>query len=105
MLKRLARNPSTASLTPAMKKSTNATAIWPEVMAQTMTGTSRIRPRVIRFGRLTRGSRTPKRAALPPEGVHPRLAPYIVQLRADCEPLRGSGILRNHRFDNRKPHD
>src|SRR6185437_3822385 len=50
MPNRLARKPSTASLTPAARNSTKAIHICPEEIAQTTTGTNRIRPNVIRFG-------------------------------------------------------
>ena len=50
MLKRLARKPSTASLTPAMTKIANAISIWLETIAQTMTGTRMMRPSVMIFG-------------------------------------------------------
>src|SRR5215470_18997893 len=50
MLKRLARNPSTASLTPATTNTENAISIWLDAMAQTMIGTRRMRARVIRLG-------------------------------------------------------
>src|ERR1700751_2788982 len=53
MPKRLARNPSTASLTPAARNSRNAKRISPEVIAQTTTGTSRMRASVMRLGMLT----------------------------------------------------
>src|SRR4051812_26572932 len=52
ILKRLARNPSTASLTPATTKIANAISIWFEAIAQTMNGTSRMRPSVMMFGML-----------------------------------------------------
>ena len=51
MAKRLARKPSTASLTPAATNSTKAIHMAPGVeIAQTTTGTSRMRPSVMRFG-------------------------------------------------------
>src|SRR5665647_430408 len=51
MSKRLARKPSTASLTPATTNSTKAIHMVPgDMIAQTTTGTSRIRPSVMRFG-------------------------------------------------------
>jgi hypothetical protein len=50
MWKRLARKPSTASLMPATKNNRNATLISPSVIAQTTIGTSKIRPKVMRFG-------------------------------------------------------
>ena len=52
MLKRLARKPSTASLTPAMTKIANAISIWLETIAQTMIGTRMMRPSVMIFGML-----------------------------------------------------
>src|SRR5580704_7817341 len=55
MWKRLARKPSTPSLMPAARNRKNATRIPPEVIAQTTIGTSRIRPKVMRFGILKRG--------------------------------------------------
>lgn len=54
MLKRLAKKPSTASLMPAIRKTANATSIWLDTIAQTMIGTSMMRPRVMMFGILTR---------------------------------------------------
>src|SRR6266851_9735080 len=48
--KRLARKPSTASLTPAIRKTRNAICIWRDPIAQTTTGTSKMRPMVIRLG-------------------------------------------------------
>src|SRR5215831_7171636 len=51
MPRRLARKPSTASLTPAIRKIRNAICIWPEPIAHTTTGTSKMRPIVIRLGR------------------------------------------------------
>ena len=54
MLKRLARKPSTASLTPATIKIANAISIWLDAIAQTMIGTSMMRPSVMMFGILTR---------------------------------------------------
>src|SRR6266567_4493817 len=53
MPKRLARKPSTASLTPAARNSRNAICISPEVIAQITIGTSRMRASVMRLGRLT----------------------------------------------------
>jgi hypothetical protein len=50
MLNRLARKPSTASLTPAMTKIANAISIWLETIAQTMKGTRMMRPSVMIFG-------------------------------------------------------
>src|ERR1019366_10430174 len=50
MLKRLARKPSTASLTPAPTNTTKAIHIVPDAIAQTTIGTNRIRPSVMRFG-------------------------------------------------------
>ena len=50
MLKRFAKNPSTASLTPAMTKTVNAISIWFEAIAQTTTGTKMMRPNVMIFG-------------------------------------------------------
>ena len=52
MWKRLARKPSTASLTPAARNSTKAAHIAPDQIAQTTIGTSRMRPSVMRFGML-----------------------------------------------------
>src|SRR6195256_3785898 len=57
MPKRLARKPSTASLTPAARNNRNAIRISPEVMAQITTGTSRMRASVMRLGMLTRAPR------------------------------------------------
>src|SRR6202046_1771218 len=55
MWKRLARKPSTPSLMPAARNRKKAIRIPPEVIAQTTIGTSRIRPKVMRFGILKRG--------------------------------------------------
>ena len=63
MPKRLARKPSTASLTPAARNSTNAIHIAPDEIAQTTIGTSRIRPNVMRFGML-KGSAPDRRRAV-----------------------------------------
>ena len=52
MWKRLARKPSTASLMPAARNNEKAMRISPSVIAQTTIGTSKIRPKVIRFGML-----------------------------------------------------
>src|SRR3979490_1028143 len=54
MPKRLARKPSTASLTPAAATSRNENRIWFDAIAQTTTGTSRMRASVIRLGILKR---------------------------------------------------
>src|SRR5947209_12737196 len=54
MPKRLARKPSTASLTPAAANSRNANSIWFDAIAHTTTGTSRMRASVIRLGILKR---------------------------------------------------
>ena len=50
MPKRLARKPSTASLMPASRNNANATLISPAVIAQITTGTSKMRPSVMRLG-------------------------------------------------------
>src|ERR1700761_8602091 len=50
MLKRFARNPSTASLTPAITKIANAISISLEAIAQMMTGTRIMRASVMIFG-------------------------------------------------------
>src|SRR5262249_5634769 len=71
MPKRLARKPSTASLMPAARKRTNAIRISPAVIAQTTTGTSRMRPSVMRFGMLKSAPRLGPRASPSPlEGAH-----------------------------------
>src|SRR6187549_2662538 len=57
MPNRLARKPSTASLTPAAANSRNANSIWFDAIAHTTTGTSRMRASVIRFGMLKRRPR------------------------------------------------
>src|ERR1700722_6086245 len=97
MLKRLARKPSTASLTPATTKIAHAISIWFEAIAQTMIGTSRMRPSVMIFGILN--------AALPGQRPDFDVASsslqgepvpvYIVHAPPPCEPLHGSGIRRN----------
>src|SRR5215468_511156 len=66
MPKRLARKPSTSSLMPAARKRTNAIRISPAVIAQTTTGTSRMRPSVMRFGILKSAPRLGPRASLSP---------------------------------------
>src|SRR5215471_20973472 len=71
MAKRLARKPSTASLTPAATNSTKAIHMAPGVeIAQTTIGTSRIRPSVMRFGILkaipARGRRPAQRTGTAP---------------------------------------
>src|SRR5258705_1829245 len=50
MPKRLARKPSTASLTPAAANSRKANSIWFDAIAHTTTGTSRMRASVMRLG-------------------------------------------------------
>src|SRR5262249_24021846 len=55
MPKRLAKKPSTPSLIPAATNSTNAIVIWSDAMAQTITGTNRMRASVMRLGRLKKG--------------------------------------------------
>ena len=47
-----ARVTSAHELTPAMTKIANAISIWLETIAQTMTGTRMMRPRVMMFGML-----------------------------------------------------
>ena len=59
MLKRLARNPSTASLTPATTNTAKAISISLDAIAQTITGTNRMRQSVMMFGMLTQRSRLP----------------------------------------------
>src|SRR3954462_2670258 len=54
MPKRLARKPSTASLTPAAANSMKAISIWFDAIAHTTTGTSKMRASVIRLGILKR---------------------------------------------------
>src|SRR5579863_10305460 len=99
MLKRLARKPSTASLTPAMTKIANAISIWLEAIAQTMIGTNMMRPSVMIFGILNsvvsrHWPDFPKDPAL----CEGQPAPfYIVYARNPCEPLHPSGIRRNQR--------
>ena len=67
MPKRLARKPSTASLTPAARNSTKAIHIAPDVaIAQTTIGTSRMRPSVMRFGMLKAIPALPARPGLLP---------------------------------------
>src|SRR6478672_6743532 len=65
MPNRLARKPSTASLMPAARKSTKAIFISPAVIAQTTTGTRRMRPSVMRFGILKSAPRLGPRLAVP----------------------------------------
>src|ERR1700752_5299810 len=55
MPSRLARKPSTASLTPAARNSRKAKSISPDAIGPTMTGTSKIRAIVIKFGRVKPG--------------------------------------------------
>src|SRR6185437_14001457 len=61
MLKRLARNPSTASETPAARNRMKAIHIAPEEIAQTTIGTRRMRPSVMRFGMLKARPGSPAR--------------------------------------------
>src|SRR5437899_4966885 len=95
MLKRLARKPSTASLMPAIRKTANATSIWLDTMAQTMIGTSMIRPRVMIFGILTRRFPAPGLTSNPARLEAEPVDIYIVRPGAPCEPLRVPGIRRN----------
>src|SRR5271168_3169077 len=74
MRKRLARKPSIASLMPAARNRRKAIPISPDVIAQTTTGTKRIRPNVMRFGILNPrpGSwhaLASRRAVLPPHNI------------------------------------
>src|SRR5271169_1224181 len=99
MLNRLARKPSTASLTPATTKIANAISIWLEAIAQTIMGTNMIRPSVMIFGILNSlVSRLPARFPEDPALCQgePVLV-YIVHARICCEPLHTSGIRRNQR--------
>src|SRR5579883_1979389 len=97
MLKRLARKPSIASLTPAITKAVKATSIWLEAIAQTTIGTSRMRPRVMIFGILTRRfpATRPYDSAKPAPGNAEPVVIYIVHASPACEPLRGGEIRRN----------
>src|SRR5437016_6047180 len=52
MPKRLARNPSTRSLKPAARNRAKAIRVSPDVIAQRITGTARMRASVIRLGML-----------------------------------------------------
>src|SRR3954470_22374130 len=98
ILKRLARKPSTASLTPATMKIAKAISIWLDAIAQTMTGTSRMRPNVMMFGILNvafpglRPDVTQDQSFRGPD----RLIVYIVYTGGACEPLHGGEIRRNH---------
>ena len=102
MLKFLARKPSTASLTPAMMKIANAISIWFEAIAQTMNGTSRMRPSVMMFGMFTR--RFPATGLIlrqiRPFGCEP-VPLYIVQGRAACEHCTAgdSDVTSRHHLD------
>src|SRR3954465_11310071 len=97
MLKRLARKPSTASLTPATMNIAKAISIWLDAIAQTMTGTSRMRPKVIMFGMLNSSvSRYPPRHYRSELSRPDRCPGYIVHDGGACEPLHGSEIRRNH---------
>src|ERR1700747_1630165 len=97
MLNRLARKPSTASLTPAIRKIAKAISIWLEAMAQTMMGTSMMRPSVMIFGILNsvasgyRPDVTKDPACC---GGEPVLV-YIVYAAIRCEPLHTGAIRRN----------
>src|SRR5262249_7177600 len=55
MPKRLARNPSTRSLSPARRNKAKAILISPAAIAHTMTGTARMRASVMRLGILKLG--------------------------------------------------
>src|ERR1700730_13218460 len=98
MLKRLARNPSMASETPAITKIANAISIWLETIAQTMTGTRMMRPSVMMFGMLV-GILNSVASRLPacfywisgPVGGGP-IVIYIVYARPACEPLQDGGL-------------
>src|SRR3984893_17118507 len=75
-----------------MTKIANAISISLDALAQTMIGTSRMRPNVMMFGMLTRrfpAQKDPARWLAEPIVI------YIVYERSACEPLRGSGFRRN----------
>src|SRR5471032_2129639 len=99
MLKRLARKPSTASLTPATMKIANAISIWLDAIAQTMNGTSRMRPSVMMFGMLNAafpGSRPDFERDQSFRGPDRLVVVYIVYAARACEPLHAGKIRRNH---------
>src|SRR3984957_10790464 len=83
MWKRLARKPSTPSLMPAARNRKKAIRIPPEVIAQTTIGTSRIRPKVMRFGILKRGpgSGSFSRAVLAPRNIPARVRLHTQRFR------------------------
>src|SRR4051812_42393554 len=97
MLKRLARKPSTASLTPAITKIANAISICLEAIAQTMIGTRMMRPSVMIFGILNSvASRLVQFGLGHQAQFRNRYGPllggpvviYIVYRRCACEPLQ-----------------
>src|SRR5436190_2354942 len=97
MLNRLARKPSTASLTPAIRKIAKAISIWLEAMAQTIIGTNMMRPKVMIFGMLN--SSFPRyRPDFPKDwalyGGEPVLV-YIVYAGLRYEPLHRPEFRRN----------
>src|SRR5438445_1734940 len=65
MPKRLARNPSTRSLKPAARNRAKAIRVSPDVIAQRITGTARMRASVIRLGML---KPSPRLKNVPPRG-------------------------------------
>src|SRR5437879_2459873 len=75
-----------------MTKIANAISISLDAIAQTMIGTSKMRPSVMMFGMLTGrfpGAKDPARLMAEPVVI------YIVYAAWPCEPLRGSGFRRN----------
>src|SRR6185437_667551 len=92
MWNRLARNPSTASLTPASTKSTKAANMAPDAIVQTTIGTSRMRASVMRFGILK---------SVPDRGRAPA-APER-NTRSLASSITVGGPLREMRFPRRTP--
>jgi hypothetical protein len=64
-------------------------------MAQTMIGTSKMRPKVMMFGILTRRFPAPGLTSNPARLKAEPVDIYIVQAGASCEPLRVPAIRRN----------
>src|SRR3954470_6672688 len=100
MPKRLARKPSTASLTPAAANSMKAISIWFDAIAHTTTGTSRMRASVIRLGILKR----PAPATSPVLAHKPGVTACQAPLRTTARrPLRHPAFRRRATRMNEKP--
>src|SRR5262245_29949739 len=99
MPKRLARNPSIASLIAAARNSMNAKYMRPVAIDQTTTGTSRMRANVMRFGMLKLAA--PARAPRPSSRSRP--AQLLLRLSISAiEPLHTFRFQRRHRAMGQK---